>query len=386
MKNRIGAPVRHDDFLERQELDEVWSLAERGNVLLLAPRRVGKTSLLMHMRDEPREPWQCLFLSVESVASEAEFVRRCLTEVRAFQPDGGWKRLSMRVARILPRVARVGPVEFRPPAPQDGWQAEGAVLREALSRLPRHTLILMDEFPIFVRRLLHGEGDVERTRLFLHWFRDLRNHPQLSDAEVHFVLSGSLGLDAVVARVRMTATINDLVPFHLGPLTAELADELLARLAAGENLTLSVDLRKSIRSYITWPIPFHLQLLFGEVLRLKHRNRRDPDETMIGEAYESLLSSENKKHFGHWADRLQDFLLVPEERDFVKAVLRSAARDPNGILRDTIRQIRRKLAPGLEEEAVLLRLERDGYLVEAQGRWRFPSSLLRDWWLRWMVH
>jgi hypothetical protein len=43
------------------------------------------------------------------------------------------------------------------------------------------------------------------------------------------------------------------------------------------------------------------------------------------------------------------------------------------------------VAPEEELAPVLLALEHDGYLVQHDDRWRFASSLLRAWWLRWQV-
>lgn len=52
---------------------------------------------------------------------------------------------------------------------------------------------------------------------------------------------------------------------------------------------------------------------------------------------------------------------------------------------DTLAQIRRDTTPDLDEKVTLVELERDGYLTLDGDRWRFASSLLRDWWLRWKM-
>ena len=46
MHNLIGKPAEGEDFFDRErELRQVWDRLETDNVLLLAARRVGKTSL-----------------------------------------------------------------------------------------------------------------------------------------------------------------------------------------------------------------------------------------------------------------------------------------------------------------------------------------------------
>jgi hypothetical protein len=391
VKNKTGPPVREDDFLERAaETQELWHLATRQHVLVLAPRRVGKTSLLYHLKDCPLDGWRCLFFSVESLETEAQFVARLLRTVCEAHPGGAWlTRFSVGLRQLLQGFGQIeaGPVEYNiAQALGNDWRDVGATALDVLRDLQGNTLVLVDEFPLFVRNLLDGPGEAKRrTRLFLDWFREARNIPQQNGAPVHFVLTGSLGLDAVVKAVGMSGTINDLDIFRLGPLTATLSTELLDRLSKGEVLPLSGPVRQTILDRIDWPIPFHLQLLFKEVLTEVKFRGRTLDADLVDNAYGSLLSAENHKHFSHWVERFEEPLLAPQERDLKKALLRAACRDRQGITSGTSMQICRKVASDLDVEAILLSLSHDGYLTFHDGRWRFASSLLRDWWLKWQM-
>ena len=52
MKNVTGQVAQGDDFFDREsEQKNFWSDLDTDNLLLLAPRRVGKTSLLKRMQD-----------------------------------------------------------------------------------------------------------------------------------------------------------------------------------------------------------------------------------------------------------------------------------------------------------------------------------------------
>ena len=53
MRNIIGQPVAGDDLYGREyELDRLWEQLEQGeHILMLAPRRVGKTSLMLRPSD-----------------------------------------------------------------------------------------------------------------------------------------------------------------------------------------------------------------------------------------------------------------------------------------------------------------------------------------------
>jgi hypothetical protein len=67
MKANPGGTVTGDAIIGRNaELKEIWSKLEKRSVLLSAERRVGKTSLLRKMRDEPESGWTPLLVLVES--------------------------------------------------------------------------------------------------------------------------------------------------------------------------------------------------------------------------------------------------------------------------------------------------------------------------------
>ena len=52
-----GQVVRGENFFDRKyELEDIWEAVENGeHSLLIAPRRVGKTSIMHKMLDEPKD-------------------------------------------------------------------------------------------------------------------------------------------------------------------------------------------------------------------------------------------------------------------------------------------------------------------------------------------
>jgi predicted AAA+ superfamily ATPase len=71
----VGSPARNDDFWFRENfVADLWEALEKHNVLLLAPRRTGKTSVMYHMLDNPKEGWLVIHLNVEDLATPADFV------------------------------------------------------------------------------------------------------------------------------------------------------------------------------------------------------------------------------------------------------------------------------------------------------------------------
>lgn len=385
MQNIVGKPVRRENFLRRQEeIDLLWEQLEDHNLLLLAPRRVGKTSLLLHLCDEPKKGWACIFVNVEAVGDEQQFFDLLAGEIREARGESRVGRILRETSKVFHQLKRVGPVERDLPESRQAWDRMGRELKGLLRRVPTRTVVLIDEFPIFLQNLMAKEGGAARARHFMSWFRDLRNDAELGNL-LRFILCGSIGLDTVVMKAGMSSTINDFQSFKLGSLDDELADQLLERLALGKDLVLDRSLRAAMRTFITWPIPFHLQLLFAAVASRCRAVGVSPGPEIIREAYEGLFSFEARRHFSHWEERLRDSYATPAEQELARAILKAAALDPEGVSLDTIRHLRIKIAKRIDEVSLLLPLEHDGYLFRHAERYRFTSSLLRDWWRHWVV-
>src|SRR5690349_17850135 len=80
------------EFFDRQEvMARAWDLLKTSNLLLLAPRRVGKSSLLNRMKDDgPTRGFNTLYLSVPDAEDELDFIKRL---VRGFR-DAEWTSAS----------------------------------------------------------------------------------------------------------------------------------------------------------------------------------------------------------------------------------------------------------------------------------------------------
>ncbi len=69
MRIVAGNAVRGEDFFDRESvIKKAWDLIESGNHLLIAaPRRVGKTSVMFYLLDHPTSGYTCTYLISESV-------------------------------------------------------------------------------------------------------------------------------------------------------------------------------------------------------------------------------------------------------------------------------------------------------------------------------
>jgi hypothetical protein len=386
MRTVIGSPVEGEDFFDREsERRRMWRLLDSDSLLLLAPRRIGKTSLMRKLCAEAGDQgFRAFALSFAACPDELACVRELSKALAAAEPTLV-KSVQGTLKGLLPSIKslKLGPLGIELASGETAdWRALGEALARSIGDLDGRWLIAVDEVPVFLLGLLKRNDGLERVRGFLYWWRDLR---QQHHADIRWILAGSIGLDTVAARHGIGDTVNDLVPAPLGAFDSETSDRFLAALAAGENIRLTRPVRKAIIAAIGWPVPYYLQILFDR-LRDRVEDGARPSTDLVEQIFEELLLPAHKGYFDYWRQRLHDELGSPEDGQAVH-LLSQCARDPTGASRETLPQALaehiRDPEPREERLRYLLEvLESDGYLVMVDGRWRFRLELLRRYWLK----
>jgi AAA+ ATPase superfamily predicted ATPase len=81
-RNLIGQIPEPDELYGREEfIDLLWQLIGGNNILLLAPRRFGKSGVMRHILMRPRSGFLPLSFELEDVDSPEEFVWRVTREL-----------------------------------------------------------------------------------------------------------------------------------------------------------------------------------------------------------------------------------------------------------------------------------------------------------------
>ena len=390
VQNAVGRPVEGDDFFDRaRETAELWSRLESDHVLLLAPRRVGKTSLMFHLRDRAgAEGFRALYVSVADAASEGAFVRKLFGEL---ERHGARKKVLAALRKssagnLLRRVRRVSvfsvEVELADAADAN-WAAVGESIAAALQSTGDSWLLLIDEVPIFVLNLLRADPSGLRARTFLNWFRNLRQGG--ASRRVRWFVAGSIGLDTVTRRLNLGDTINDFYLYTgFGAFDRGTAEQFLRELDLSYGLFLGEDVIAALCDRAGWLVPFHLQLMFAELRELCDGRR--PVVADVGTVYERLLSPAKRGYFDYWEQRLHEELGAPDD-DYAIRLLGVIAADDAGVTMQTLQSALSKRIRAAHERDARLRylldvLCSDGYIVAHEGRHRFQSALLREFWRR----
>ncbi len=392
MRNITGQAVIGDDLYGREyELNRLWEMLEQGeHILMLAPRRVGKTSLMLELHRAPREDWDVFYVDVEACKGPADCIAAVLA---ALASDPQYRSrfeavpFSAAIKDIFSRLSistDIGAmrVELANAIGRD-WDRAASQLQTRLTSLPdteRHLLIIFDELPFLLSRMLRTGGHEHDTELFLSHFRHWRQAPELR-GKVHTLFGGSIGLEGVLRRARLTGSINDLTPFRVESWDKATAIKFLSSLGHDYNFNLRDESVEQVLGLLGDPVPYHLQLFFSALRDTCQGDTRNVSAHLIAECFaDRLAGPSGTAHLDHYAKRL-DFAFDEDEHRTALDILGRTCRRDTGVRVAELEDLRQQNESAFR--SVLRDLETDGYLRRDPNEMlRFRSNLLRQWWMK----
>ena len=395
-----GNWVDGDRFFDREV--ELEALAERvrhgGSTLLTAQRRMGKTSLVRELLRRLRETgeFEPIFVDLEAARDPADAIAEI--GVQAKEALGAWVRVKRVFANVLQQVDRIDElavadvkVKLRAGIDAGNWQQRGDAVLGALAESDRPVVLAMDELPILVNRLLKGDREnvtAEGRQVadaFLSW---LRKNGQAHRGRMCMIVSGSVGLEPVLAQAGLSAQANIFSPYELRPWSEDTAISCLSALSQSYGIDLPEEIRRNMCGRLRSCIPHHVQMFFD---KMHEHLRRAGKSGATGEDVESvyrheMLGVRGQLDLQHYEGRLE--AILGRAGDLIALELLTGAA-VNGFLDDGLVERYRAYYSDLDGEeragapdvdGVLHLLEHDGYLERRNGGYRFVSGLLEDWW------
>ena len=252
MQINPGGRLNTGDVMGRDsEIARYWRVLERQGLVISAERRIGKTHIVLKMRDECRSGYLPFYQDLEAVHSTPELVRSIYGTVR--QSLSTLPSLKAHVAKwssLLP--SKIAGVDL--PTGDSTWQVLLSGAFDDLIGIAGDRLILMlwDEFPLMLHNLQRSEGSDSAIRLLDH----LRALRLLHADRLRFLFTGSIGLHLVLRSLRKAGNtndpVNDMLSLTVPPMahrdTSDLAAALLEETRADR--TLIPDLASCIASEV----------------------------------------------------------------------------------------------------------------------------------------
>ena len=396
VSNLVGPPVRLDDFYGRDAfIDLVWEKLALGNVVLAAPRRFGKTSVMYRLMDKPRDGYVFIHADLEHMAQPAELITVLAVQLArakdgrlariaqglSYFPQALWSGVRKTVDEVeLVNVKLKLREELRP-----RWQESGEELFKKIAQLQTPVVFVLDEFPMMIDRMACSDAHRGEAKTLLRWLRTVRQSPDLKS--VRFLIAGSIGIGRVLNELGEINAINDFEQVRLAPFTQKVAMAFLSELAKTNKLTLDDPTKQRMLELIGSPVPYFIQVIFSEAAKAHKLDGEQLTPEKVAQVYrEKVLGVDCKTYFDHYYSRLRDYY-QPQEEKAVKRMLRELAT-VGSLTRDACFQFyKEKLAERADVEEFNLTmsdLENDFYVRFdfAARRYEFACQLLRDWWLR----
>ena len=387
-----GNWVQGDRFWDREEDLALFitRIEEGANQILVAQRRMGKTSLLREAARRLDENYVCLFVDLEKSFSAPDAISELSVAVYKNAPT--WDKAKNLFANVLSSVEEVNlgeiGVHLRAGLNEGNWKDKGDQLFAILAESSKPVLLLVDEIPLLVNRLLKGHDykiTPERrqaTDEFLSWIRD---NAQRHQGTVRIVLTGSIGLEPIVRQAGLSATLNTFVSFELKPWDAPTAVRCIDALANQYEVVLEAGAASAMIDKLGCCIPHHVQMFFCHVRDLcVRRNDMNFSVNEVDTVYnEEMLSIRGHAELTHYEERLK--MTLGEDRYTFAIDMLTEAAIQNSLSSAAMKAFQSQYSFGDRPSAdvqkeIIWTLEHDGYWRLRKDGYVFVSTFIRDWW------
>ena len=395
----VGSVVteKSDFWFRKQFLRDLWRSIQKHNVLLIAPRRIGKTSVMYRLLDAPKDKWLVIHLNVEELKTAGDFVISLVDAIREHQPNyfrdtlaRGWGFLKGLFARIEKIEAYEFKVELRKSDDfKEKWEERATELIDQIAGSRDKVLFIIDELPDMLNAMFSHAPDEYET--FLHWFRKTRERSLLCN--VRWLVGGSINLVASLDQQGKVKLINDLKPELLMPFSLGEVEEFVSRMFKKNRVPFDNTVIPRIHELLGSPIPYFLQMLTQELCRKwKHDRMGTMTAETVTEVFnKTLLGEMARDKLQHYRSRI-NLHYQQGEQEAACYLLNKLSLSDDGISRSTLVQLYRQIeekkmhrrtGQTLTEafQRLLMYLQSDFYIEETKtDHYDFASRLLKTWW------
>ncbi|MEM1124025.1 MAG: hypothetical protein AAGJ18_26545 [Bacteroidota bacterium] len=383
MRNIVGQPVSGKDYFLRKTITKlIYRRLDAGsNLFMAAPRRVGKTSIMYHLRDEPKTGYSFIYIPTESIDDTQLYFRRLFesllnSEVVSKKVKASEKAKSI-FETITEKVKKIGAYGVEVELHEKETEQYSDIFLELVKKLGEsdiRIIVMVDEFPSTVENIKQKNGKIAAVQ-FLKLNRTIR---QESAGGIQFIYTGSIGLPAIVNRLDSPESINDLNQVEIPPLSLVDGKRFTQTLLDAAKVPYEPEAIDYLLQKINWLMPFFIQLSVQELVDLFDQNETTITKKIVDLAFQRICNRRNNIHFDSYYNRLKD-TFSSEDYSLALDILNLIAVE-NKIAK---RQLLQKLGKDKEQRhlnSVVESLEYDGYINLANQSYTFNSPILQLWW------
>lgn len=379
MKANPGGLIDPEFIFGREKLiQSIWDRLEQQCVLLNAERRIGKTSVLRKMVDQPADGWFAVFQDLEDIHTTDEFATTVYDEIQQYL---SFIKKVANTARKIYEENEFGSVKKTTSRP---WKKLlTASIEDLVSQQTDQKLVMFwDEVPYMIDNIRKAESEQSAAEV-LDTLRKLRQ----KHADLRMVFTGSIGLHHVVSGLHSakiaTAPVNDMFAIEVTPLAPADARELAKALIEGENLpTSGIDEAAIAVADEAGYFPFYIHHI---VSALKLDELRAEPNIIQELVQRQLVDANDPWELGHFRERIRIYYQDPQDAKLVNLILDTmATADEAQSLTNLLNAVNSQTAEFDDRDnliRVLRLMERDHYLTrDSDGNYEFRFPLIRRWW------
>ena len=379
--------IGRDAFIKK-----MWDALENQSILLVAERRIGKTSVIKKMEAEPLDGWRPIYLVVEGVKSPTEFISNIFDAVSPILSKK--EKMLGRFLSLYQPIAGKVVGNWSLPELKDNWKRLlHAILTDIKDNFEKKVVFLWDELPLMISNIKDELGD--RTAMeVLDVLRDQRVAD--NSGKLRMVFTGSIGLHLVVSELSRKGykndPINDMVTYSLEGLEPEYANELASQGLQGlidedgiEVLDSVEDVAKAIAES-TDRLPYYINYTVVTLSELGHPIQVADVEKAIGFL---VQDPDDTAHFRHYAERINAYYLFHEEAKKLAFLIlkilchKDQATSEDGIWDEAVAKM--ELSDRNFFQSVLEMLLKDHYIKRqmqsGERTYQFKYNIIKRWWL-----
>lgn len=387
MKITTGQAARGENFFKRPILiNKLWrKIDSASSIIISAPRRVGKTSLMRYIEDNPRDKYYIIYVITESVYNENKYYKEIVKAIlncdsikKRDKVINSIKDLAKTIFKSIDEVG-IDSVKFTKTIEFNYYEKFIEIMRSI--DLEGHKLIIMiDEFAQTIENIQQNEGTTYAVHL-LQSNRALRQNSNINN-KFQFIYTGSISLEGIARRMDSSKFINDLDILKVTPLSESEGKSLINELLKGLDFTMDTDTINHMLHEIKWLIPFYIQLAMDKIQDIYDEDQIRPIYNKSVDIAIKRMIEENNK-FSSWQERLKVY--KNNDYKFIIEVLNIIAiTEAKKITYNEIYDLAVKYNLCEIYKDLLNTIIDDGYINndEEEKIYTFTSPILRMWWCK----
>ena len=394
-----GAPVDSDDLRFREHyLGDIWEALRTKHVVITAPRRTGKTSVMDHLKNYPRNDTAVVSVNVQDLDHPAEFFQTILDvfhdEHPAFFRDKlavGWALLNNALGKV--KEAGYGGFKVSLREGDEGWKENwrqhGTQFLTELRKHAQQVLIVVDELPDMLMNL--GKQDPKTLEEFLAWWRTQRIKPAPKNDSVRWLIGGSVNLKGTLDSLGHVDLVNDIEDMPLPVLTSDQVKEFVNEMLTQRGVKIRDNVSDQVVECLGQPIPIFMQMATQDLYRKWKKGEKEVPLTKedVIDVFDAMTkSSAAQDKLQHFYSRIKEYYVEPKQSAAYE-LLSKVSLSEKGLGRKALETEFQRVVDekGIKIDApaqkqlfyqLMLDLENDFYILEVEENvYDFSSGVLK---------